>query len=59
MTNMNVQKANEKSFFGKNITSKTYFSYQKSPADLTSGYAVHKTHALDHWSMMKDKKADQ
>ena len=43
-------KANEKSFFGKNMTSKTYFSnfYQKFPADLNSGCAVHKTHALDH-----------
>ena len=52
MTDMNVQKANENSFFGKNITvlSKTYFSIflQKSPADLNSGYAVHKSNALDH-----------
>ena len=50
MKDMNVQKANEKSFFAKNITSKTYFSnfYQESPADLTSGCSVHKTRALDH-----------
>ena len=47
---MNVQKANEKSFFGKNMTLKTYFSnfYEKSPADLNSGSAVHKTNTLDH-----------
>ena len=45
MTDMNIQKANENSFFGKNILSKTYFSnfLQKSPADLNSGCAVHKT----------------
>ena len=50
MTGMSVQKANEKSFFGKNMTSKTYFSnfYQTFPADLTAGYAVHEIHALDH-----------
>ena len=50
MTDMNVQKANEKSFFGKNMTFKIYFSNfkQKPPADLNSGPAVHKTNALDH-----------
>ena len=43
MTDMNVQKVNEKSIFGKNMSSKTYFSifYQKYPADLNSGCAVH------------------
>ena len=53
MPNMNVQKANENSFFGKNMTFKIIFSnflqnFEKSPADLNSGCAVHKTNALDH-----------
>ena len=47
---MNVQKANEKSFFGKNLTFKTYFNnfLQQFWADLNSGCAFHNTNALDH-----------
>ena len=50
MPDMNVQKANENSFFGKNMTFKIYFSnfLQKSPSDLNYGCAVNKTKALDH-----------
>ena len=42
MTDMNVQKANEKSYFCKNMTSKNQFSnfYQKPPTDLNSGSVV-------------------
>ena len=43
MTDMNVQKANENSFFGKNMT---------------FGSAVHMTNALDHWAMIIYKKVD-
>ena len=50
-------------FLVKILLSKTYFSnfYQKSPADLNSGCAVHKTHALDHCAMMLPvhKKVDR
>ena len=51
MTDINIQKANENSLFGKNMTFKNLFLSnfkQKSLADLNSGSAVHKTNALDH-----------
>ena len=50
MADMNVQKANEKSFLVKIWPSKS---------DLNSGPAVHKTNALDHWAMMIYKKVDR
>ena len=47
---MNVQKANEKSFFGKNMTFKNLF--QELLTKVSGGFelrtTVHKTNALDH-----------
>ena len=61
MTDINVQKANEKTFLVKIWLSKTYFSnfkQKESQVDLNSGCAVHKTNALDHWAMAIYKIAD-
>ena len=51
MTDINIQKANENSLFGKNMTFKNLFlsNFKQKPlADLNSGSAVQKTNALDH-----------
>ena len=45
MTDMNVQKANEKSFFGKNMTSKTYFSNSK----VSGGFDLRMCGSQDPW----------
>ena len=61
MTDMNVQKQMKNLFNVKIWLSKTYSSnfQQKSPADLNSGPAVHKSNALDRWAMMIYKKDDR
>ena len=54
MTDMNVQRAKEKSFFGKNMTFKKLF--QELLTKASGWFMVHKINALDHWAMMIYKK---
>ena len=50
MKDMNVQKPNEKSFFGKNMTYKNLFQYllTKVSGGFELMMCIHKTNVLDH-----------